>query len=421
MKQTDTSSQQIVSATAKSHGKTVKSITIGFLIYVILDNFVNQTTMIILAIYIPSNFSSSPVIFSLTGMLYNLGKLLLMIPLAKLSTKIGKRKTLLLSFTFTLGAILIMFLGTSLWLILLGRFMMGCNTFAGITFALIDDFYPENTRGKPVSWFSSSLLGGFLLGSLIAGNIHAWLGDKNSFLLLFGITIISWINIYINIKDRPQKSQSTLQEEGKIESQSALRKKLFTNRAFVGSLLSNFSLNIVFLGAGVYWSFMIINYYQISPTLAGLFFLPPLIGDIGAFIFTGTRKNLHKVMQVTTIASLLSLSLIAVLPFWNSIAMFTIYGVVFGFINCSMIQATDTISLSVIPLELKNEALGIYKFVTVASGILGPLLFGLLSEYIWVLAPFLLFPLASIVSGGIYKYMIQPSIKNQGQIHPLSP
>jgi len=117
-------------------------------------------------------------IYSLTGMLYNLGKLLMMIPLAKLSEKIGKRKTLLLSFSFTIWAILLMFLSSSLWLILLGRFLMGMNAFAGLTFALIDDFYTEQTRGKPVSWFSATLLSGFLLGSLLGGNIHSWLGDS---------------------------------------------------------------------------------------------------------------------------------------------------------------------------------------------------------------------------------------------------
>jgi len=88
-----------------------------------------------------------------------------------------------------------------------------------------------------------------------------------------------------------------------------------------------------------------------------------------------------------------------------------------------MIQTTDTMSLSVIPPEMKNEALGIYKVITVASGILGPVVFGLMSEYIWVLAPFILFPIASIVSGSIYKYLIKPALKinsHQDQSNPIS-
>ena len=379
--------------------------------------------MIILAIYIPKSFSTSPMIYSLTGMLYNLGKLVMMIPLAKISEKIGKRKTLLLSFSFTIWAILLMFLSSSLWLILLGRFLMGMNAFAGITFALIDDFYTEHTRGKPVSWFSATLLSGFLLGSLFGGNIHSWLGDTSSFLFLLGITILTWIIIYATITDHPQKNFSNhhiLKKERHFEPDpnlksskklsSALRKSLFTNRAFVGTLLINFSLNILFLGAGVYWSFMIINHYQIPASIAGLFFLPPLIGDIGAFIYTGTRKDMPKVFQKHTIAALFSISLIFIFPFWNSIGVFTVCGVVFGFINCSMIQANDTMSFSIIPAEMKDEAMGIYKLMTVASGIVGPLLFGLLSEYVWIFAPIFLFPLLTILSGVIFKSMIRPTL-----------
>jgi hypothetical protein len=74
-----------------------------------------------------------------------------------------------------------------------------------------------------------------------------------------------------------------------------------------------------------------------------------------------------------------------------------------------MIQANDTMSFSVIPNELKDEALGIYKLMTVASGIIGPLLFGLLSEYVWIFAPIVLFPLMTILSGVLYKYIVQPT------------
>lgn len=415
-------SQQTVAIESQSYGSLLKRITFGFLIYVLLDNFVNQTTMILLAIYIPKSFSTSPMIYSLTGMLYNLGKLLMMIPLAKISEKIGKRKTLLLSFSFTIWAILLMFLSSSLWLILLGRFLMGMNAFAGITFALIDDFYTDQTRGKPVSWFSATLLSGFLLGSLLGGNIHSWLGDTYSFLFLLGITILTWGIIFATISDHPQKkfpSQHILKKKrhsapelvsvSKPKKKSLLRKSLFTNRTFVGTLLINFSLNILFLGAGVYWSFMIINHYQIPANIAGLFFLPPLIGDIGAFIYTGTRKDMPRIFKKHTVASIFSLSLIFIFPFWNTIGVFTVCGVIFGFINCSMIQANDTMSFSVIPNELKDEALGIYKLMTVASGIIGPLLFGLLSEYVWIFAPIVLFPLMTILSGVLYKYIVQPT------------
>jgi MFS transporter, DHA1 family, multidrug resistance protein len=391
--------------------KLTKLVSIGFILFVILENMVNQTLMVGLAIYIPEKFSSSSTAYSMAGMFNYLGKLILMVPLAKLSDRFGRKRILITSFSLEIIGVFMIYTANSLWLIMLGRFFMGTNAFAAVVFALINDYYPESDRGRPISWFSSAMLGGYLLGAFFGGPIYNFFGQKNSFLISIGFLFIALGIIIANIHEHPQfkaKSASVSQTNGK---KAIINPAIFWNRKFVGGLLITLLGNLSFLGAGTYWTYMIINYYKISPNLSGLYFIPPIIGDMSAYLIVGTRKNLPRVMKIVFIASFISLGSVSVLFLWDNIVIFTLFGIIFGVINCSLNQANDTLSISFLDDDIKGEAMGIYKLVGFLGGIFGPLLYGIITDFVWELGAIIMFPLMIVISFIIYRGFTERSKK----------
>ncbi len=150
--------------------------TVGFIIIVVIENIVNQATMIALAETLPSYSWIFLVIkqttaYTLAGVFYNLGKLLLIVPLSRLSDKIGRKKVLLFSFIFSIPSLIIIYFARSTEIVYLSRLFFGANSFVGVVTALIDDYYPEESRGKPLGYISAAMLVGFLGGSVLGPNI----------------------------------------------------------------------------------------------------------------------------------------------------------------------------------------------------------------------------------------------------------
>ena len=156
---------------------------------------------------------------------------------------------------------------------------------------------------------------------------------------------------------------------------------------------------------------MLINHYSLEPSQVGIFFLPPLLGDISALLLTGTRKNMFRVMRITFYAAIGCFFFLLFLPFWQGVWIFTFYGTLFGFVNCMVIQAVDTISLRFAPPKQEGAVFGIYKFFTSLGAVIGPSLLLFTVEYIWPLFGVMLFPIILTLSGLIFLKFINPMEK----------
>ena len=391
--------------------------TIGFLIVIIFDNVVNQSTMVALAETLPS-FGwlfltiSDTTAYTLAGVFYNGGKLLLIVPLSRLSDKIGRKKVLLLSFIFSVVSLIVIYFAQTVEIVYIGRLLFGMNSFVGVTTALIDDYYPEDTRGKPLGYMSSAMLIGYLLGSLFGPTIFLAFGDKYSFLFLDGLMLISFLNVIIFVKDHPnwsRKAQKKLSATEKV-----IFKKLIHDPKFIGSMLINFFANMTFLGSGIYWNYIILTHFNVPNEVAGLWFLPPLIGDILTYILVPIifKKRIKNAIFFACIAGIPASIILFIQP---SLIMFTVSGVVFGILNSTVIQANDTISLGFIPKEIKGTAIGILKLFTIGAATLGPLLFGILADVLGTFVPLSFFVIMLVIVGITYWLLVYRNINQLEQ------
>ncbi|MBN2156159.1 MAG: MFS transporter [Candidatus Lokiarchaeota archaeon] len=393
--------------------------TLGFIIIIIVENMVNQATMIVLAktplsAYesLVGGFSGTNTAFTLAGAFYNFGKLILIIPLALWSDKLGRRKTLLLSFSFSVISFIILFFTTSLEIVYVARLLLGTNSFIGVVTALINDYYPENERGRPIGYISAAMLIGYLMGSLFGPAIFTLFESRYSFLFLDGIVLLSFLNVFLNIHDNPVQFDSTLKVDIEDDPEKRSLKivvELFRDPKFTGFIMINFFSSMVFLGSGIYWTDIILDEFGASGPLAGLWFLPPVVADVGTYIFIPIlfRNRLEKVIPFVFFLGIPA-SIILVLIFIDpTIVLFTIAGVVFGILNSAVIQSNDTMSLNYFPEEKKSSAIGIYKFFTIGSAVLGPPLFGLVADVTNPFFPLIFFEVMLVIVGILYWALIQ--------------
>ena len=386
--------------------------TIGFLVIILLDNVVNQATMVGLANSLVSYGwlflkITDTTAYTLAGVFYNLGKLLLIIPLSRISDKIGRRKVLLFSFAFAVITLFIIYFAQTVEIVYIGRLLFGMNSFVGVITALISDYFPEESRGKPLGYMSGAMLIGFLIGSLAGPAIFSSFGNKNSFLFLDGIALTSFLIVLILVKDHPNWSRK--KQKKLTSSEKVIFKKLLRDPKFIGSMIINFFANMTFLGSGIYWNFIILNHFNITKN-AGLWFLPPLAADFLTYIFVPIlfRKKIKKVIFYACLAGIPAS---IILFFKTDIILFTLAGVVFGVLNSAVIQANDTISLEFIPKEIKGTAIGILKFFTIGAGTVGPLLFGILADILGTFVPLTFFTIMLVIVGLTYWLLVYRNLK----------
>lgn len=392
--------------------------TIGFIIVVIFENVINQATMVALVkilplygwwILGPLNISEATA-YTLAGVFYNLGKLLLIVPLSRISDKIGRKKVMLLSFVFSISSLILIYFAPTKEIVYIGRLLFGMNSFVGIVTALIDDYYTEETRGKPLGYLSAAMLVGFLIGSLLGPLIFEAFGNQYSFLFLAGIMLISIINIIFLIKDHPNWSYK--KQKKLSASEKVIFKKLMRDPRFIGSMIINFFANMTFLGSGIYWNYIILNYFGYSGGIAGLWFLPPLLADFLTYIFVPILFK-KRIKHVIFYACLAGIPASIILLFKMDIVLFTIAGVVFGILNSAVIQANDTISLDFIPKEIKGTAIGFLKFFTIGAATAGPLLFGLLADLSGPFVPLTFFSIMLIIVGMTYGVLVNRNLESK--------
>ena len=99
--------------------------------------------------------------------------------------------------------------------------------------------------------------------------------------------------------------------------------------------------------------------------------------------------------------------------FEMDIILFTIAGILFGILNSMIIQANDTISLYFIPKQIKWTVIGILKFFLLGASTLGPLIFGLVGDFIAPFAPLVFFPIMLFVSSFSYWLLIYRNISSK--------
>ena len=176
---------------AEIHTTPRKIITLGIFLATFLCALTGQINDLVTVKYLPAQFGGDSVMFGFTFSMFSLGKILTMILFASLSDRYGRKKILLIAFSlYSIGTFLAAIAKTPVQFMIF-RLIKGTSAYEGVILALINDYYKEGERGKPIAIFSASFGTGALIGSLLGGYFLIWFDYKISFIILGFITLFS--------------------------------------------------------------------------------------------------------------------------------------------------------------------------------------------------------------------------------------
>ena len=366
-------------------------LSIGLFLISFMFVIIDVSMSIALADIVKNLVGDSGFLFSLVASIVFLGNIIMIFPLAKLSDRIGRKNTLIISISISMMGILLLYFATQFWMILVLRFVIGLNSIMGVISALVIDHFPEEERGKPLSMYSIGLVAGYLVGSIFGGPIYSWLGEKNTFLFLGGVAFIGILNVLVNIKDATKTETSLAQEEGdkpKPKTWFYIRQ----NRSIIALLGLNFFNMLAISGSGSYAVYVIFTHFNLSDLTGGLYLIPVQIVEVVMFAVLGARvKNFDKVYKLMFGVIVILIGFTISFIFLEHPIQFSMVAAFFGMGIAIIMQSSDAISHKLIPLEHKTNLVSIYRFVGLVGNILGPILFGLMVDYIWVYSPGIFF------------------------------
>ena len=159
--------------------------------------------------------------FSITSVIFQ-------IPVAKLSDKIGRKKTLMIGMgVFAIGTLLCGFAQNITQLIIF-RLIQGSGAFISVIQAFIGDMFPSKERGRSMSVYQSGITLGYAVG-LPLGGFLASLFLNFPFFVHFGLILVSLAVIYLFVEEPPTHKSILKKEEKKIN----YRKEIFSNKLFL--------------------------------------------------------------------------------------------------------------------------------------------------------------------------------------------
>jgi len=377
-------------------------INLGVFLLSFITVTLDSSIIIVLAPIVDSLMGDSGFYFGLIGTMVYVGNIVMVYSLVKISDWIGRKRTFMIANIITVIATFLLLFASKYWVILILRFVFGLNSQAGILSAYVIDHFPENERGKPLAMFSIGIVGGYLIGTIIGGPIYSQFGAVNSFLILGFISLLGVVNGMINIKNAPKMEINNKQED---RSGSKLNTWIFIrqNKSIVGIIILNFFNMLSISGAGTYAIFMIFTHFNLPELTGGLYLLPIQIIEVVAFALLGARvKNFNKTYKLLIgIIIVLNGFGVSFLFFENPI-QFAVCCAFFGVAIAIIMQSTDAISHKLIPPEYKTNLVSIYRFVGILGNIMGPVLFGLLTDYIWIYSPGYFFIIGLILVEVLY-------------------
>lgn len=391
---------------------------IGIFLLSFLMVILDTTMTFVLEPIITGLVGDSGLFFSMIGSVVYIGNILFLYPLVKLSDRIGRKKTILISLGMTVIGTFFLYFASQYWMILLLRFIIGFNSLAGVISALTMDHFPEEERGKPLSMFSIGLVAGFLIGTLVGGPVYALFGPRNSFIVLAIFAFFGVLSAFIFIKDATKTEIREKQEEILNLPIKDTWEFLQHNNAIIGTLILNFIIMIIMSGSGTYGIFMVLNHFDLEPIIGGLYLLPIQLIQIFLFIILGRVKNFKKSYAILWGVIIIMMGFGISFFFWDNPIQFSVSICFFGAAMVIVMQSADSISHMLIPQVHKSNLVSIYRLVGIIGQIIGPALFGLLTDFIWVYSPGIFIIIASILMELIFWKWIckEQALKVENQI-----
>lgn len=373
---------------------------IGLFIAVFICSFAGMINDVIMARFLPVEFSSDSAVFGMTFTMFSLGKLIMMVPLAKFSDKLGRKSLLIFAFgiysvgTFLAGA------AQTIEQFLLFRFFKGMSSFEGIALALINDYFKEGERGKPIAFFFTSLGVGSLLGTLTGGFFLNWFEYRYSFYILGLITFISVLSVLVLIKNPQKIIRVNVNFESKKTQKNLNKtklKQLLKNRNFLIGLLVGTIITFIYSGLSSYTLYILLNYFKVENQQSGIFLLPASGAFILMSLTLGHNEETLKILKRGLPFLAVFFSFFAFLIIFTPVYFFILLLVLCFALLGVLMPAIDNFESNLVPQDIKGEALGLYRSVTLMGSVIGSTVIGYIGSIYWEFSPFLLMGIFSLV------------------------
>ncbi len=170
----------------------------------------------VLGIYAIERFNASGLMVGVLGSAYSAAQFLFAPLLGKLSDRIGRKPVLLLSLVGTAFAAVMTGLASSLWLLVLWRFIDGSTGGSyGVAGAAIADIAPPHRRAALVGMLGAAFGVGFTIGPAI-GSLASWLGGERApFFLLAALSAVNAVVMWVRV---PETKGLAVQEAEAVDA-----------------------------------------------------------------------------------------------------------------------------------------------------------------------------------------------------------
>ncbi len=180
----------------------------------------------VLGIYATKKFGASGLMVGVLGSAYSAAQFLFAPLLGKLSDRFGRKPVLIASLVGTAFAALMTGLASSLWLLVVWRFIDGATGASfGVASSAIADIAPPQRRAALVGMLGAAFGIGFTVGPAI-GALASWVGGSRApFFLLAAVSAVNAIVALIRIPETKGMAVTQAAEADAIEGGSGLAKR----------------------------------------------------------------------------------------------------------------------------------------------------------------------------------------------------
>lgn len=326
---------------------------------------------LILSLY-ANTFTNNGLLIGLAIGAFSISQVIFMIPLGRLSDKIGRKNVICIGILIYLTGTILCGFATNIYMLIIFRLIQGSGAFIGVIQALIGDSFPdEEKRNWAMTFYSTTVVLGYAIGLPLGGIIGSFSYHLtffiNSFFIIGGLILI-----LIFVKEKKIKIR---------ENQEIMFKEKFKeilNFKIIGCTLAGSALFFTFGGLfgflGVYAKNRGIDLFSLS-----LIMIPLLLFFMSSFFLSNKLYIRIGLKWTITLGFLLSIIFLFLMVLINENLLMIIFltAVLFG---VGLVwPLLPSIVVGSVSKDYRATASSFYNAIRLGIQALGPILVGFIA------------------------------------------
>jgi MFS family permease len=207
-------------------------------------------------------------IFSLMAMLFQT-------PTAIISDKIGRKKSILLSMGIYLTGTSLCFFAKNITQLIIFRAIQGSGAYSSVLISVISDKFSKEERSRAISYFTISLVGGYLVGNLLGGVLVGVIGPQGVFLFNSAMVLIAILIVIFRLPETNPTLTLSKEEKKKRNFHFLVEKR------YVFGLALQMIKSFIMFGTMAYQIWLYTKGFGLSPLTTTVLLIPSTLIYIG--------------------------------------------------------------------------------------------------------------------------------------------